>query len=378
MSRVFVVQSEAVTALGKSIEETWQGLVQGLSAVQPVERFRVECYNSTQAACISDLQIGPEGSRIDPLLEHLVHSVGKVPSETELFFATTKGAVDLLEHRLRHGQGQPLETIVPRVLAERFRGMLGGEGQVQVVSAACASSTIALARAAALIRAGRTKCAAVGCADLVSEFVFSGFSALRALSPEPCRPFDRSRTGLTLGEGAAFFLLMSEGRMRKEQRVPLAEMVGWGTANDATHITAPARDGCGLVAAMQAALAVAGLSPDQIGGICAHGTGTVYNDAMELTAINRLFGLRRLPVFSVKGALGHTLGAAGGIEAAVLLECLQRGTVPPTIGLVNPEEGAASRISSMGQETTGEWLMTTNSGFGGVNCAVVLKKAGDH
>ena len=165
---------------------------------------------------------------------------------------------------------------------------------------------------------------------------------------------------------------MSEERARREGRAALGTIHGWGSANDANHITAPARDGCGLVLAIEAALAKAALTAEEIAAISAHGTGTVYNDAMELTAVARVFGERPLPVQSLKGAVGHTLGAAGAIEAVFGLECLARRVMPPTVGLVEPEEAGRGRVAAAAQSIAGDYLLSTNSGFGGVNAALLL------
>jgi len=256
-----------------------------------------------------------------------------------------------------------------RKVAARFGILRGGIN----INAACASSTIALARAAAMIATGGTDTAPICCFDLVSEFVFSGFSALQGLSREPSRPFDRDRSGLTLGEGGAILLLMSEERLRRERRRSLGTVLGWGVANDANHITAPARDGCGLVQAVRQAVGVAGLNAGSIAAINAHGTGTVYNDLMELTAFETLFGEgHAIPIHSVKGAIGHTLGAAGGIEAALGLRSLAEGRIPPTVGFLNPERGAEGRVRNEAVAISTGALLTTNSGFGGINAALLL------
>ncbi len=212
----------------------------------------------------------------------------------------------------------------------------------------------------------------VCCVDLVTEFIFSGFSALKALSPIPCQPFDRNRQGLSVGEGAAALLLMSEERAKREHRRPLGTIQGWGMANDASHITAPAKSGCGLVQAISQALRMAQKQPEEITAINAHGTGTIYNDLMELTAFRQIFGERKIPIYSVKGAVGHCLGAAGGIEAALGLETLSAQLVPPTAGLVTPMEEAIGQVSSEPVTISGDTLLTTNSGFGGINAALVL------
>jgi 3-oxoacyl-[acyl-carrier-protein] synthase II len=165
---------------------------------------------------------------------------------------------------------------------------------------------------------------------------------------------------------------MAPERARHEGREPLATLSGWGVAGDAFHITAPARDGCGLVQAVRGALERADLSPEKVAGINAHGTGTVYNDAMELTAFGSVFGDRNIPLHSIKGAIGHTLGAAGGIETAVALRSLAEGIIPPTVGCSDPE--VEGQVGDRPFPLAGDVLLATNSGFGGINAALVLEK----
>jgi 3-oxoacyl-(acyl-carrier-protein) synthase len=145
-------------------------------------------------------------------------------------------------------------------------------------------------------------------------------------------------------------------------------------AGDAHHITAPARDGSGLIQATRAALRMAGIAPEAVAAISAHGTGTVYNDAMELTAFRELFGARPVPLHSVKGALGHTLGAAGGIETALALKSLATGMVPPTAGCAESE--AEAQVGNRAVSFAGDLMLATNSGFGGINAALIMQKGG--
>lgn len=376
MNRVCVADASLVCSLGRSVEETWRRLLAGDSAIAPVTRFSVERFNAHLAACIEGLERKGNLSLTESLLELMLQGLGPVPVESRLFLATTKGSIDSLE-RLRRGQGASPTELEPRHLLgtvkNRFALTSGGTN----INAACASSTIALARAAALIASGGADAVVVCCLDLVSEFVFSGFSALQGLSREPSRPFDRDRNGLSLGEGGAVLLLMSEQRLRREGRSCLGTILGWGVANDAHHITAPARDGCGLVQAVRRALLQAGQGEESLAAINAHGTGTVYNDLMELTAFRTLFGDHKLPLHSVKGAIGHTLGAAGGIEAVLGLRSLAEGVIPPTVGLRHPEPAAEGLVSSQPTPIKGSTLLTTNSGFGGINAALVLGRGGE-
>jgi 3-oxoacyl-[acyl-carrier-protein] synthase II len=370
-AQVWIVRLAVVSSLGGSLQELWERLLAGQTAIRPVSRFSTANYKSHVAAWIPDL-VAPSGrSMIHDLLDRLIKEIGPVPSDTSLITATTKAGIDNLEPILRGGNadcGDILLSSMPKAMGQR----LGLRDPGMNISAACASSTIAVARGAAMIASGMREAVLVCCADLVTEFVFSGFSSLGALSPVPCMPFDRRRMGMSLGEGAAALLLMSPHRARKEKRPALGKIVGWGAANDAAHVTAPARDGSGLIKAISRALKQADLGTEQISAICAHGTGTVHNDAMELVAFHGVFGDRKLPVFSVKGAIGHTLGAAGGIEAALGVKVLSSQTAPPTVGFLEPETGAEGRVQGDPVGISGDYLLSTNSGFGGINAAIIL------
>jgi len=370
---VWVTDATSVTALGRNLEMLWQRLLRGDSAIAPVERFSAKGYKSRFAACIENLN--PEGtfSAIHDLLTRLFSEMEFVPADARLYTATTKAGIDNLEH-LRRGRTADASDVLAGAIAAHISRQLGLTDAGTNISAACASSSIAVAKGAALIAAGRAECVLVCCMDLVTEFVFSGFSALGALSPEPCRPFDRERNGLTLGEGAASLLLMKAERAIKEGRPHLGTVLGWGVANDAFHVTAPDPHGSGLVSAVKKALKQACLNQEAISAVCAHGTGTIYNDHMELTAFDHIFKDRKLPLYSIKGAIGHTLGAAGGIEVSLGLKSLSEGLAPPTVGFSKGEDGTAGRISSQPAVINGNHLLSTNSGFGGINAALILAK----
>jgi 3-oxoacyl-[acyl-carrier-protein] synthase II len=370
---VWVTDTTSVTALGRNLAELWQRLLSGQSAIAPVNRFSAKGYRSRFAACIEDLRCTNSFSAFHDLLTRLFNQMGPVPTDVRLYTATTKAGIDNLE-RLRRNEPADASDVLLTAIAQQVRRRFGLTDVGTNISAACASSAIAVAKGAALIAAGRAECVLVCCIDLVTEFVFSGFSALGALSPKPCTPFDRERSGLTLGEGAASLLLMNSERAKREGRPHLGTVLGWGVANDAFHVTAPSADGCGLVAAIRQALNQAHLESEAISAVCAHGTGTVYNDHMELAAFEQLFEDRRRPVYSIKGAIGHTLGAAGGIEIALGLKALSEGVVPPTVGFSQGEDRTIGRVSSEAAVFPGNHLLSTNSGFGGINAALILAK----
>ncbi len=371
MKEVVITAATAVTGLGDTLDRTWDRLLAGECAFAPVDRFDTAAYTGSLAACVPGLVPAANGSRLPSLLDRLLADFGPVPADSRLLLASTKGAIDLFDRQRLVGSLAVREILPDALLADLGR-RFGIGGPACNINAACASSTIAVARGAAAIAHGRTEAALVVCCDLVSEFVFSGFSALMALDPDGSRPFDRDRAGLTLGEGAAALLLMSRERAARENRPMLARVLGWGAANDAHHITAPARDGCGLILAVRQALETAGLTAGEVDGISAHGTGTVYNDLMELTAFRTLFGEGCPPLHSVKGALGHTLGAACGIEAALGIRSLATGLLPPTVGLGEPEPAAEGLVSAAARPFAGRVLLSTNSGFGGINGALLL------
>jgi 3-oxoacyl-[acyl-carrier-protein] synthase II len=372
VSQVVICKAAVVSALGEGLDRLWHGLLAGQSGIGELTRFDCGNYISRYAATIDGLKAGSGRSLLDDLLERVARQLGPVPADSRLLTASTKGEIDLLTESCRNGKPVP-ETVLFEPFVRKVAGRFELESGGVNINAACASSTIAVMRGAGMIAAGRADAVLVYAADLVSEFVFSGFSALQALSGVICRPFDRNRNGLNLGEAGVALLLMSAERARSEGRPVLARVAGWGAANDAHHVTAPARDGSGLILACRQALEKAGIEGRQLAAINAHGTGTVYNDAMELTAFNSLFGDRLPPLHGVKGSLGHCLGAAGAVEIAIGCRALHDRKIPGTVGCELPEEAGRGRLSAMPQEISGDYLLCSNSGFGGINAAVVLQ-----
>ncbi|MFQ5589530.1 MAG: beta-ketoacyl synthase N-terminal-like domain-containing protein [Phycisphaerae bacterium] len=371
MSAVYVADGAIVCALGASLDELWPRIIEGHSAIDPVRGFSTEAFGCHSAACISSLNRGTEPNRVCALMGTALDQLRPVPTETFVIWAGVKGNAEYVEALA--AAGEVPDIYLPCQHRRWVCTKLGIEDRGMEVNAACASSTVGLAVAAQMIARGEHPAVLVCAADTVSHFTFAGFAALGALSPTTCRPFDVKRDGLSLGDGAVVILLASAEVVAKHGYSPLARLTGWGIANDANHITGPSRDGTGLATAIRMALLRAGLSQDGVEALCAHGTGTAYNDAMELRAIESVFGGRVLPVFSVKGAIGHTLGAAGGIEAAICLKALANRTVPATSGLATPEPLAVGRAAGTPQAFAGDNIVTVNSGFGGVNAALVFE-----
>jgi 3-oxoacyl-[acyl-carrier-protein] synthase II len=262
--------------------------------------------------------------------------------------------------------------------AQAIAEAVGARGPVEVASVACASGNAALGAALDLVRAGRCDVVLAGGVDALNDFVLSGFACLKAIDPEPCRPFDRSRRGLNLGEGAAFLVVEAEPHARARGARIRAFLDGYGVSADAVHMTGPDREGRGAARAMAHAIADAALDPAQIDYVSAHGTATVFNDLMESKALALALGAvsQSRPVNSIKSALGHTLGAAGALEALLCVRTLETGLITPTPGLrdLDPEI-ALDVVRDQARPASPKSALSTSSGFGGTNAAVVFRAA---
>ena len=284
-----------------------------------------------------------------------------------LIFASAKGDI----RRTLRTLNQPGDAI-PHLAddARHIARLCGFSDQVICLSTACASSLAALCEAQLILATQpHTPRVAVITADMASAFVMDGFRSLRATAADLCRPFDARRTGLAVGSGAAWAVLERPGEIRDS-----IELLGWGIANDATHLTAPDPMGGGLRSAIEQALAVADIPPEYIDVLLAHGTGTPFNDAMEARVFAQLFP-HRPPLTAAKGLLGHSLGASGLLELALAAEILRQQLIPPIFGLrktdypgLHPVCGQALRL-----DRPIRTILKTASGFGGVNAAVMVR-----
>lgn len=372
MKEVYISNFAAITAIGSTMEEMWPKLCDGESAVSEIKRFSTERLEFHKGATIPWLDESTTNNRIAELTEKITDQVGQISDNTYVIWAGIKGDVEYIENQSKGVKNTSL------FLGSHYREYvckkLGIKNSGMEVNAACASSTVALALGAEMISSGTQSSVLVICADILSRFSFTGFSALRGLSATACRPFDKERDGLSLGDGAAAILLTNETYAKAHSLDLHAKLSGWGISNDANHITGPAKDGRGLILAIRSALSQSRLKEDELEAFCPHGTGTVYNDAMELTALQSIFGDRRFPLFSVKGAIGHTLGAAGAIEAAISIKAMDERIVPATTGFSTHEERTIGRVSAVKQAFAGNNILTTNSGFGGCNAALIFER----
>lgn len=354
-------------AAGPGLNAHWEALLRGEHAFSNAERLNNPLCRTRLAGIAPGLGLGPDGTSAIPeeLLDLLAPEAQKSSSDAEVFLAETSGEIERLE------EPEPCcgcHSLLGKALT-RFRKKSG-----RIISAACASSNLAIQCAAAGIQRGLRNTALVASAEYVSEFVFSGFDSLNAMSHELPRPYDRDRTGLLLGDCGALLTLEEESSARRNGHRVLAKITGWGMSCDAAHITAPQESGEGLFRAICAALKKAEVSPDRIGAVIGHGTGTIYNDAMELAALRRIFP-DGCPLISVKGVSGHTLGAAGLVQALTALKMFETKKIPPQTSLRTPMAGAEKFVSAEMRTLTGDCILSLNSGFGGLNAVILLEGA---
>lgn len=288
-------------------------------------------------------------------------------SKTVLIVSSTKGNIGLLEmeavtEELKHRMS--LHSSV-KLLAEHF-GMANNR---IVVSNACISGVLGIITGMRLIQTGMYENAVVVGADVISKFVLSGFQSFQAVSAGPCKPFDKNRSGLSLGEGASTVILSSNKKYRNNIKVS-----GGATGNDANHISGPSRTGIELSHVMQQTMREAGVAASEVDFISGHGTATPYNDEMEAKAI-ALAGLESVPVNSLKGYYGHTLGASGLVESVITLQSMRDGIIIPTLGFEELGVSKNINVSNKIAYAPLEHCLKTASGFGGCNGAVMFSKS---
>jgi len=290
-----------------------------------------------------------------------------ISSRTAIVLSTTKGNIDLLSNNNENTLDS--QRVLLWKLGEVIQDFFSNSNKVIVISNACISGVLAINTAAMYIESGQFDNVVVTGGDIVTRFVVSGFMSFMSLSPTACKPFDKDRDGLSLGE-AAGTIILSKFPDKATQNIIFK---GGATANDANHISGPSRTGEGSYIAIKKAMNQANINPEKVDHISSHGTATPYNDEMESIAIER-HGLENSPVNSIKGYLGHTLGAAGIIETAILLEEMRQNTVLKTAGY--NESGVSQPINIIENTSDVELVscLKMASGFGGSNAAMVISK----
>lgn len=287
------------------------------------------------------------------------------PADSDVIFilSTTKGNVDCLSGSLTDERSYLAESA--RKIAEYF----GNTGPATVVSNACISGVCAQITAVRALLGGKYRYAVVTGCDLLSRFIVSGFQSFKALSPVPCKPYDKDRTGLNLGEAAGTIILKTDAQSDPDSW----HYIACSNHNDANHISGPSRTGEGSFRVLNDILRH--INPDEIGFVNAHGTSTAYNDEMESIALHRA-GLDAVPVNGFKGYFGHTLGAAGIIETILSMKAIENGVIPATRGFETPGTSYTVNISNHTRPTDRQAFVKILSGFGGSNAGIAYRKGG--
>jgi len=373
---VFVVADNIISPLGVTTAENFAQLKKGNSGIKlhqnnafATQPFYAALFDKESAFQFSG---NAEYTRFEQLLIASIadtlkqSSVNPADKRTLLIISTTKGNISLLETEEYNQELQKRMALTAS--AKLVAGHFGFVNQPLIISNACISGIMAMVTGARLIRAGQYDNVVIAGADVISKFILSGFQAFQAISTEPCKPFDLNRDGITLGEGAAAVILSATTNS------PRAIKVGAGAiSNDANHLSAPSRTGEELAAAIKKSLGASAVAATAIDFISAHGTATIYNDEMEAKAIN-LAGMQNVPVNSLKGYYGHTLGAAGLIESVISIQSLKENLLIPTSGF--KETGTTQPLNIYTGFLPGNFkaCLKTASGFGGCNAAILFTK----
>ncbi len=393
--RVVITGMGIFSSVGKNVDEFLQSLRKGRSGIGPISLFDTSKYPSKIGAEIRDYQpkeFFPERelkrlSRTDQFAlvaaEEAVRNSGiHAHASEDVGVCLGAGAGGMYEAEAYHrevllkGKSKPsrllpfIPSFTTNRVAERFRF----SGPVATVTTACSSSATSIGYGADLIRNGRAKAVLCGGSDALSELTFGGFNALRAMDPLPCKPFDKKRAGMSLGEGAALLVLEELGGALRRGATIYGEFLGYAIGGEAYHITAPEPTGMMEAHIMGKALRESGVKSGEVDYINAHGTGTPLNDKVETLSIKRVFGERAysIPVSSIKSMVGHCLGSAGAIEAVASVLSILHGFIPPT---VNHQEGDEDcdldYVPSKAREKRIGVVLSNSFAFGG-NCTTLI------
>ena len=408
--RVVVTGLGAITPIGIGERGLWEGLHAGRSAVRSLTRFDPTIFRSHNAAQVDDFVPADflehkKAKRLDRFGQFSVVAARLALEDAHLdltvedrerigtMMGTALGGVAYAEGQLANFLREGLRGVDPLLALAVFGGAsscniaieLGVQGPNSTNAMSCASGTIAIGDGFREVRDGYADVMLCGGAEApLAPLCFGAFAIIRAMStrnddPEHAsRPFDRQRDGFVMGEGSAVLVLEEHGRAIARGAKIYAEVLGFGMSNDAYHMTAPLPDGKQAAKAMQRALDDAVVSPGEIGYVNAHGSSTPLNDPTETLAIKRVFGEHawRLQVSSTKGYYGHALGASGAIEAAICAQALANEWLPPTVNLTEPDEACdLDYIPRDGRSARTEHVLSNSFGFGGVNAALVMRRA---
>lgn len=384
MKEIYITDYNCVTPLGFDVSSNWKDLLEGKSGVslhkiienhepfyaskidsEKLEQEFTKHFKSVQNNCFTRLEKMFLLS-LQPLVER-----HQITEETAFILSTTKGNISLLKNKNILPEGVFLSD-----LAQKIADFFGFKTKPIVVSNACVSGVMALAVAKNIILSGKYNDAFVIAGDEISEFVISGFNSFQAIGSGICKPYDKTRDGINLGEAAAAVYITGyrsdEGKTLQNEKFSF-KILGDSAINDANHISGPSRTGDGLYASIKNAMTEAQVSAEQIDFISAHGTATIYNDEMEAIAFNRA-ELQNIPLHSLKAYYGHCLGASGLLESIISMESALRNTLIPSKNFEDIGTSQSLNIIKENQSAEIKYILKTASGFGGCNAAVVLEK----
>jgi len=407
--RVVITGLGCVSPLGQSVRETWEGVLSGKSGAGPITHFDASSHKTRFAAEVKGFDgIGRFGARearkMDRFVQFAVAAADEAMNQAELkiddsnrdstgiIVGTGIGGIGTMMSNYEvlkdRGADRVSPFLIPMMISDSAAGTLairtGARGPNMAIATACATGTNALGEAAAMIRRGAAETMLVGSAEAaIVPLAMAGLNAMTALStrneaPERAsRPFDLDRDGFVMGEGAAMVVMESlESAQRRGVRI-LCEFSGYGTSDDAFHISAPVENGAGAALSMQLALRDAQLEAASIGYINAHGTSTRLNDKSETYAVKTVFGTQayRVPISSTKSVTGHLLGASGALEAVICARVLNEGVLPPTANYEFPDpECDLDYVPNTARKVAPACVMSNSFGFGGHNATLILSR----
>ncbi|WP_456325044.1 beta-ketoacyl-ACP synthase II [Desulfonauticus submarinus] len=409
MQRVVVTGLATITPIGNSLEESWQNILAGKSGIGPITRFDCSKYDTQIAGEIKNFEVQKflepkQIKRLDRFCQYALATAkmlmqdAKWPLDEELnenlgvIVGCGLGGLETIESfhskLLKRGPKKVSPFSIPQLISNMAAGQISigtkAKGPNLVTTSACASGLHAIGFAYSEIKLGRVKAIITGGVEsTITPMAVAGFNAMKALStrndePEKAsRPFDKDRDGFVIGEGCGLLLLESLESALERGATIYAEVVGFGASSDAYHMTAPKEDGEGMALAMQRALKEAHVQPEQIDHINAHGTSTKLNDLCETRAIKKVFGSHayNILITANKSMIGHTLGAAGGIESVFSVLSLYHDKIPGTANLETPDEECDLNYCANGSvQQEIEFALCNSFGFGGTNGSILFKK----
>jgi 3-oxoacyl-[acyl-carrier-protein] synthase II len=390
MRRVVVTGLGAVSPHGIGVKAYWSGLAGGTCAIRPLSIIETDGFRCRIGGEVQEVVPGSaRRTRADRFAlaaaEEALSDAGLAAAERHdaalVVGAVGGGMLEAEEWYWAGARGDDarlvpaVRSVLPCAHADVLAARLRVHGPRHTVVTACSSGAVAVAEAAALIADGVVDVALAGGVDSITRICFMGFNALKLLDPVPCRPFDRDRRGMSIGEGAGFMLLEDRARARARGARAYAELAGYGMTTDAYHVTAPEPEGDGMVRALRAALRSARESPAAVQYANAHGTGTPQNDRVEARALERVFGEGTLLVSSTKSMIGHTMAAAGSLEAIATVLALCHGVVPPTANVQTPDPDVHfDCVPRAPREMALDCAISNSFGFGGQNVTLLFRR----